>query len=505
MERLREVPVGALPPARLTPVIGAERAARFEEMAGQARRILGGRVVMNVNSTAVGGGVAEMLQTLLGYLRGAGLDARWTVLGGNPDFFTITKRIHNRIHGSPGDGGALGAGENEIFRTTTTENAAELLAMVERGDFVLLHDPQTAGLVEPLKQAGAIVAWRSHIGCDEPNEWSEAAWEFLRPYLADVDAYVFSREGYAPSWLDRARLWIIPPSIDPFAPKNVPLPQRTISRILAYTGVLRGDVVSTPIHFERRDGTVGRLDRHADILQTGPPPPNDAPLVVQVSRWDRLKDMQGVMESFAAHVAGATSAHLLLVGPNVSGVTDDPEGGLVLRECMERWQQLPHSRRSRIHLACIPTADVDENAVIVNAIQRHATIVTQKSLAEGFGLTVAEAMWKRRPVVASRVGGISDQITHGENGILVDDPSDLATFGDALRGILADPAAARRLGRNAALQARDFFLGDRHLSQYAEMIASLLGGEIEPNPPPHRRPGGTKRRPPGPSPDVTQP
>jgi trehalose synthase len=196
--------------------------------------------------------------------------------------------------------------------------------------------------------------------------------------------------------------------------------------------------------------------------------------VVQVSRWDRLKDMPGVMLGFAEH-AIASGAHLALVGPNVSGVTDDPEGPAVLDECIEIWRNLPHAARVRIQLVCLPMTDVEENAAIVNAIQRHAAVVVQKSMAEGFGLTVAEAMWKARPVIGSAVGGIQDQLTDGESGVLLADPEDLHAFGDALCGLLEQPARAQEMGEAARERAIEHFLGSRHLMQYVEVFADLVG------------------------------
>jgi trehalose synthase len=211
-----------------------------------------------------------------------------------------------------------------------------------------------------------------------------------------------------------------------------------------------------------------------DVLQTGPPPPADAPLVVQASRWDWMKDMAGVMEGFARHVDHTLGAHLVLAGPAVTGVADDPEAAAVYDDCVKRWRALPHALRSRVHLACTPMTDPDEAAAIVNALQRHATVVVQKSVAEGFGLTVAEAMWKSRPVVGTAVGGIADQITNGEHGLLVDDPGDLESFGAAVEQLLRSPAEATALGEKARRRATEDFLGDRHLAQYATVIAKLL-------------------------------
>jgi trehalose synthase len=197
--------------------------------------------------------------------------------------------------------------------------------------------------------------------------------------------------------------------------------------------------------------------------------------VTQVSRWDRLKDPVGVIKGFAEHVAPAfDDVHLMLAGPAVAAVSDDPEGQEVLDECRDAWAKLPDDVRARTHLACLPMEDGEENAAIVNALQHRADVVVQKSLAEGFGLTVAEAMWKSRPVVASRIGGIQDQIVHGESGLLLDDPTDPAEFGSAVTSFLDDPERAEKVGRDARERVRDEFLGARHLIQYVDLIESLL-------------------------------
>ena len=472
--RLHEVDVQAIDAARLEPLVGVERMARFERVAEAASEALAGSTVLNVNSTGAGGGVAEMLQTLLAYARGAGIDARWLVIEGDPEFFAITKRVHNGLYGTPGDGGDLGPAEHRHFEDVLRRNADELRTHIRAGDVVVIHDPQPSALVAAAKSAGARVVWRCHVGLDRPNEWSERSWEFLRPYLADADAIVVSRAAFAPPWADPAQVHVIQPSIDPFSAKNEPMSMRNAWLTLSYVGLLDGAVETPPgVRFARRDGSPGRIERRVDVVQTGPPPPTDAPLVVQVSRWDRMKDMAGVMEGFVQHVDPALGAHLLLCGPVVTGVADDPEGAEVLDECTSLWRELPHAARSRVHLACIPMADPDENAAIVNAIQRHASVVAQKSLAEGFGLTVAEAMWKRRPVVAGAVGGIVDQIEDGVHGLLVDDPTDLRAFGAAVESLLRDREDAAQLAENAHRRVADEFLGDRHLAQYAALFEQL--------------------------------
>jgi len=471
---VHEVQVQAVDIARLAPLIGPERMLRVERVAEAAQAALSGRAVINVNSTAAGGGVAEMLVSLLAYVRGVGIDARWLVIQGDDAFFQITKRIHNGLYGGPGDGGPLGESERSHYEQVLHENANELLALVRRGDVIMLHDPQPAGLAAVLAGAGARVIWRCHVGCDAPNEWTRRAWDFLRPYLDGVESFVVSRATFAPPWADPNHVAVVPPSIDPFSAKNQPMSRRTVRMTLGYVGLL-GDGGATPdVPFARRDGSPGRINRHADILQTGPPPPPDAPLVVQVSRWDRMKDMEGVMAGFAEHVDPRLGAHLVLVGPIVTGIADDPEATEVLSRCIVRWRELPHSERTRVHLACLPMADPDEQAAIVNALQRHAHVVVQKSLAEGFGLTVTEAMWKARPVVASAVGGIVDQIVDGEHGLLLDDPGDLPGFGRAVASLLQDPALSERLGRAAQARATSEYLGDRHLVQYGELLAGPI-------------------------------
>jgi trehalose synthase len=266
---------------------------------------------------------------------------------------------------------------------------------------------------------------------------------------------------------------VIQPSIDVFSPKNQDLDEATVRGILAHVGLAAGVEDAAPV-FARYDGTPGRVDRRCEVLSTGPPPRFDEPLVVQVSRWDRLKDHEGVMLGFAQHVAPGVDPHLILAGPTVHSVADDPEGAEVLDEVEAAWRELPHARRSKVHLACLPMGDIEENAAIVNALQRRATVIVQKSLQEGFGLTVAEAMWKARPVVASAVGGIRDQIEDGVSGVLLQDPSDLDTFGRLVFELLEDPQRRNGMGALARERVRGNFLANRHALQYIELFASII-------------------------------
>jgi trehalose synthase len=284
-----------------------------------------------------------------------------------------------------------------------------------------------------------------------------------------------------PAFVPQSRAWIIPPSIDPFSPKNQPMDTPAVNAALVHMGLLRGSAAHAGCQYTRRDGSPGEVSQPAFVVAEALPEPDD-PVVVQVSRWDRLKDMIGVMRGFAEYVAPNGPGWLILAGPSVEGVTDDPEGAIVYSETLAQWQSLPPAQRSRVILTTLPVLDVDDNAAMVNALQRHASVIVQKSLAEGFGLTVAEGMWKGRPVVGSAVGGIQDQVADG-TGILLPDPTDLRAFGHAVRTLLDDPELAARLGAAAREYVRANYVGDQHLLRYAELFGTLLAAE------PRRLPG----------------
>jgi trehalose synthase len=314
------------------------------------------------------------------------------------------------------------------------------------------------------------------VGLDTPNDLAREAWRFLHPYVVEAEAYVFSRASFAWDNLERERIVVIPPSIDVFSPKNQDLDAETVQAVLQASGVLPASRSTDGVTFERQDGTRGRVERQVELFHEQPLPP-DAPVVLQVSRWDSLKDPLGVIRGFADHVPPDTGAHLVYAAPAVSAVTDDPEGERMLRQALSLREALPEEPRRRVHLATVPMEDPQENAIIINALQRHARVIVQKSLAEGFGLTVSEAMWKARPVVASRIGGIQDQIVHGETGILLDDPRDLAAYGAAVTGLLADRERAERMGRAARERVREQFVSSRSLLDYMDVISRLLARE----------------------------
>jgi trehalose synthase len=470
---LTEVSLETQRPERFRELIGD----RFDELVPvieRARTKLEGKVIWHINSTARGGGVAEILRSYLAYVRGAGVDARWTVLNGNPEFFEVTKRLHNNLHGDPGDGGELGESERRTYQSTLAEATDELADLMRPGDVVFLHDPQTAGIVEPARELDVSVIWRCHVGVDRPNELVRRAWDFLRPELNGADALVFSRERFVWDGLEGQRIWIMPPTIDAFSPKNQEMNAEVVASVLGAIGL--GPERSNPAPtYRRHDGSPGRVNRRATIVQEDLLPA-EAPALVQVSRWDRLKDPVGLLGCFAEHLRDQAS-HLVVAGPDVDAVDDDPEGAEVHKEVRATLMRMPDAIRASVHLVSLPMDDLDENAAMVNALQRRAQIIAQKSIAEGFGLTVAEAMWKEKPVVAGRVGGIQDQIVAGESGLLVDDPRDLAGVAAAIDGLLADPSRVARIGRAAKQRVIEEFLQIRRLLEYFQHIEELL--EVE--------------------------
>jgi len=372
---------------------------------------LGGRRIVTINSTLVGGGVAEILNRLVPLSRQLGVDLRWDVITGEEEFFGLTKRIHNALHGKPE---TITARDVEVFRETTTRNLARLDL---DADVVFIHDPQPAGLVEARRGKSSQWVWRCHIDLSAPHS---EVWNFLLPHVQQYDAAVFSAPQFSRD-LHMPQV-MIAPSIDPLSDKNRELSETEIDRILARLGV-----------------------------------PRDKPIVTQVSRFDRLKDPVGVIQAFRM-VRKYNDCRLVLAGGSAS---DDPEGAEVLASVREAANDDPN-----IHvLELPPTANIE-----INALQRASTIVLQKSLKEGFGLTVSEALWKGRPVIAGAVGGIPLQIAHRYSGILTHTVEGTAFW---IKQLLNAPDFARRLGENGREHVRINFLLTRHLRDYLLLFLFL--------------------------------
>jgi trehalose synthase len=468
----REIEVPARSCGSFLTYIGPERVRRFRVVGEMLAASLTGRTVWNVTLDEAATGVAELVQSLLPYVGGLGIDTRWLVLCADADVRQTVWRLRQGLQGFSGDDGSLGSAEHRALDRATAPIAQELATRLRPGDLVLLHDPGPAPLAPAVLDAGATVIWRCHCGSETANESVTRAWEFLRAYVEDATAFVFSHRGFVPGWLREDRIAIIAPSIDPFSPKNRQLAPDAVIDVLTWTGLIAGHTDSPP-RFVRRDDTQTVLEHRAQLVSDSGPPSPDVPLVTQITRWDPLKDMRGVLAGFAAHVAHP-DAHLLLAGPDVHADMAGPLAGSVFADCVKTWQELPRPRRQRIHLAQLPADDPDESATVVNALQRHAAIIVHKYLAGDHSTAVAEAMLKARPIVASGIGGIHDQIRDHQTGLLVSDPTDLAGFAAAVDRLLADQPLADDLRFNACLDVVGRSLPDRDLLQWATLVSSLI-------------------------------
>jgi trehalose synthase len=408
---LQEVALGPRSLTDYTHLAGRGLVAEIKEMA----EALQGKRVLHVSATAFGGGVSEILYTLVPLMRDVGLDAHWHVILGREEFFNVTKLMHNSLQGDPQ---AITDEQWEVFEAYNVMNAQGLEG---DWDLIIVHDPQPAGLRANAPDRSRRWVWRCHIDLSTPNEETLAR---LKPLISEYDASVWHLEQYVPSGLDGGLRKIVPPAIDPLSPKNMALSPEDAAFVCEQFGI-----------------------------------DPERPLVCQVSRFDPWKDPMGVIDAYRLIRAEAPHVQLALVG---SMATDDPEG----------WEFFHSTFR---HADGDPDIKILNNlnnvgAIEVNAFQSQADVVMQKSLREGFGLTVTEALWKGRATIGGDVGGIPLQITDGETGFLVSSPEQAA---ERALEILADPELAKRLGRAGKERARERFLTPRLLRDWLELMGEI--------------------------------
>lgn len=392
------------------PVVGAGEVAELRALAARLR----GRTVQMVNSTSVGGGVAEILNRILPLMEELELAVRWDVITGGDDFFEITKAFHNALHGGTYD---LPAKSFKVFLAYTERNRAR---MHFDSEFTVIHDPQPAALIQARRDHGGHWIWRCHIDLSQPNP---KVWRFLKVFVNHYDAAIFSSPAFSRQLPITQYLFY--PSIDPLSEKNRDLEPEVISQVL-----------------ERFHLDPGR------------------PILTQISRFDRLKDPLGVLRAFQI-VKRYFDCQLVLAG---GGAADDPEGGKVLEEVRQAAGNDPD-----VHILDLPPW----SALEINALQRASTIVIQKSLREGFGLTVTEALWKKKPVVASAVGGIPRQVLHKQTGLLSHSVEGTAY---QIRFLLSNPDIAEKLGENGHEHVREHFLITTNLRRYLTLFLHLTMG-----------------------------
>ncbi len=396
---------------------GIAPGAILQELREHARALKGARI-LHVNATSYGGGVSELLRSSVPLLRDLGLTVDWKVIGGSQDFFHATKALHNALQGAPR---SLSDAEKATYMRCVQENGATL----DGGyDFVIVHDPQPAGLLQAHGKRDARWVWRCHIDTSEPNP---DAWSFLEPLLAGFDAAEFTMGEFVPPDFPVARVEAIAPAIDPLSPKNIDLDPGTASQILDWIGL----------------DLPGRL-------------------VTQVSRFDQWKDPLGVIDAYRLVREEIPDLQLALVG---SMASDDPEGWDVYRQVSDAADQDP--------LIHIYTNLTGVGNVEVNAFQRLSEVIVQKSIREGFGLVVSESLWKGTPVVAGRAGGIALQMPDGTGGMLVGSVEECAT---AMLGLLNDRELAEQLGQSGREHVREHFLLPRLLMEELRLLGTLDRG-----------------------------
>lgn len=374
------------------------------------------RHVVHVNSTAQGGGVAEILYTLVPLMNDVGVDAGWRVLVGGSDFFNVTKSFHNSLQGAPID---LSENKKRIY-TQASENFAAY-THITRHDAVIIHDPQPLPIIRFYKKRQPWI-WRCHIDLTAPDP---TLWEFLKSYILRYDLVIVSHPAYLRPDLPVEQR-VINPAIDPLNQKNVEIGEKTVAKYLAKRRI-----------------------------------PTDKPLITQVSRFDKFKDPLGVIEVFK-HVRERVDCRLVLAG---NMTTDDPEGFAMYEKVRRRAGSLLDSGNV---IMLIGASDIE-----INALQRASAVVLQKSTREGFGLTVSEAMWKGVPVVASNVGGIPLQIIDGETGYLVE-PQDIEGCADRVASLLEDPISAGEMALRGKEHVRENFLMTRLLGHYLALLDEVL-------------------------------
>ena len=445
--------------------------------------MLRGRTVWMVNSTAQGGGVAELLPAQVSLLCQLGIDVRWAVLEtARLEFFEFTKRLHNLIHASPAP--APTPANRALYEAVNRQEADALAQMVAPTDILVVHDPQPLALGAYLKrERGVYAVWRCHIGVDETTAATRAAWGFLRPYAEPYDITVFSLADYIPDYL-RDHALVIHPSIDPLSHKNRELSLHKLVGVMSDADLVEANWPLITPRYQHR----GRRLQPDGSLQPATQPDDIGllarPIVTQVSRWDRLKGFGPLLDAFvllkteaqpgvtsARHARRLEIARLVLAGADPESIPDDPEGQAVFAELKDQYMRLPAELQRDVAIIALPTESRKQNALMVNALQRASDIVVQNSLREGFGLTVAEAMWKRTPVLGSSVAcGVRLQVRDRTDGRLVADPEDSAELARTLVEMLEKPECLEEYGRNAQYRVHDRFLIFSELREWLDVF-----------------------------------
>ena len=476
----------------------AHLAGTVQDLRTEAKQLvpkLKGRTVWMVNSTAQGGGVAEMLPMMVSLLRELGVKTEWAVMGTERQaFFPLTKKLHNLIHGHGEP--ELSAEERELYDTVSSENAVLLKEHLKPDDLLVIHDPQPLGMGALIAaETGMRAIWRCHIGLDKHTAATRAAWSFLRPHAVQFNHAIFSTAEYIPDYLAGCAS-IIHPALDPLSHKNRELSVHKLAGILCNSHLaVDHHPVATPFFDKpamrlQPDGTFqpAVIPDEAGLMYR--------PIVTQISRWDYLKGFRPLLDGFVRMKRDGIAAvgeemsertrrrldivRLVMAGPDPASIQDDPEGKGVLQDLMDAWCELDPEMQKHVILLTLPMDSRKENALMVNALQRCSTVVVQNSLREGFGLTAAEAMWKRTAILGTQACGLRVQIRDEIDGRLVRDSTDSAEVAATLREMLDAPEKRERWARSAQRRVHDEYLIFTQLRNWLRILASRRDPKCDP-------------------------
>ena len=449
---------------------------------------LHGRTVWMINSTANGGGVAEMLPKMVSILRQLKVNTEWLVFSPkNKEFFQLTKKIHNLIHdfGTPG----FNDDEKALYEATSNAAADQLERMIPAHDVIVVHDPQPLGAgAEFIRRSGIKSIWRCHIGLDKKTPNTVSAWKFLRSYTNAYDHAVFSAPEYLPSVLEEKSA-IISPAIDPLSHKNRDISSPELIKILYKGGIIKnGHHLHLNPVWKRK---AMRLNADAEFIGINASDGFELlyrPTVTQISRWDRLKGWESLIEGFvllkrkyrkksnkkSPQNLRILASQLVLAGPEPSAIRDDPEGKGVLEDLCYYYKKLPAEDQNDISILTLPMDSRSQNHLMVNALQRCSSLVVQNSLQEGFGLTATEAMWKQVPVLGTTACGLRQQIRDGKDGRLTTNPIDPEEIAENLERILAKPKVLEKWGKSAQKRVYKKFLIFNQIEKWLNCMGQII-------------------------------
>lgn len=459
---------------------------RLEKKALAIKKRLRGRRLWMLNSTAVGGGVAEMMPALISLMNQLKLPVSWLVFSvSDPAFFHFTKKMHHLLHGRSPNGYVITDEEKRKYLDVSSTIAQDLKSVVGKRDLIVVHDPQPLGAGTILSKScpSLKLLWRCHVGTEFRNLYSQEVWSYLRQFFKPYAETFFTHPDYIPSFLKK-KSSLLSPSVDPLSNKNEVLSTEELVEIFKMAGLygtkMRG--------FKK---PVKRLLANGSKVLPQELNPFSNPMVLQVSRWDHLKGFIPLMEGFlfmkerlrSTHFKGLTEITqkmlnetiLILAGPEEGGkIADDPEPKAVLQEIINYYRELPVKHQKDIYILLLPMDSRQENALICNALQRSAEIIVQNSIREGFGLTVTEALWKETPVLATGVGGLRQQVKDKETGLLIRNPMNSREVGQKLLYLLTHKRERMTMARRGWIRTIENFLAPVHVLRYLEIFERHL-------------------------------